>query len=244
MTALATRQISTAARIQGTQLPRLRPVTPTASTTSVAAELEQIGSTVRYHRDKTIVEEGDRLIHVFKVTEGALRAIRLLPDGRRCVTRFLLPGDFFGFSDDTEAPHTIEAVSDVTLVRYTRPAFEALLERHPQACRHFLNLMCHELSAAQERLLLLGRKSALERLSSFLLTMAPKGSAALMLPMNRSDVADYLGLTVETVSRFLTQLRNRRVIDLRTANEIVLCDREALRSISENEIAASHATRH
>lgn len=248
MTALATRPARHNVRTPANRdrPDYLRPV-PTSDAAAVAAELDSIGSIVTYPRDKAVVREGDRTDYVFKVVDGALRSVRLLADGRRCVTNFLLPGDFFGFSHDGHAAHTIETLGDVRLVRYSRAAFEALLDRNPRAVRQFLDMMCGELSAAQDRLVLLGRKSALERLSTFLLAMAEHKSAAvsseqaLDLPMNRSDIADYLGLTVETVSRFLTQLRSRGIIDVRSANQIVLLDRARLRDISESEIRAAHS---
>jgi CRP-like cAMP-binding protein len=211
----------------------LRPVPAASSREAVSAELERIGSTVAYRRGQMLVEEGNPAEYVFRVVSGALRSVRLLPDGRRYITNFLLPGDFFGLADVETYTQSVEAVADAKIVRYSRNAFQALLERDPRAGRHFLELVCGELSAAQERLLLLGRKNAMERIATFLLTMADRTKASeIDLPMNRSDVADYLGLTVETVSRLLTQLRGSRVIELPTANHIRVRNRDALKGIS------------
>ena len=174
---------------------------------------------------------------------GTLRAVRLLPDGRRYITSFLLPGDFFGFTANGHYSQTIEAVADAKLVRYSRRGFNAVLEADAHAGQHFFGLMCAELSAAQDRMLLLGRKSAMERMASFLLGMgdrpASNGSkdrSGVHLPMSRSDIADYLGLTVETVSRVLTQLKNRGAIGLPNVNHVLFKDRDALEDISAGEM--------
>ncbi len=215
---------------------------PVPAGDAVSAELDRIGTVMNYARGRMVIEEGNPAEYVYKVVGGALRSVRLLPDGRRCITNFLLPGDFFGFTESREYLHTVEAIADATVVRYSRRGFEVLLEGNPRAGRRFFGLMCQELSVAQDRLLLLGRKHALERLATFLLAMADRKSSAIAtggnaieLPMNRTDVADYLGLTVETVSRLLTQLRGRRIIDLPTANHVVILKRDDLEDISSSQ---------
>jgi CRP-like cAMP-binding protein len=189
-------------------------------------------------RGKTLIEEGDPAEHVFKVVSGALRAVRLLSDGRRYITKFLLPGDYFGFTKGDCYDQGVEVVGDATFIRYSRRSFDALLAGDAAAGRQFFGIICGELCAAQDRLLLLGRKSALERLASFLLGLSDRRTMSepglrneVQLPMNRSDVADYLGLTVETVSRLLTHLRSGRIIDLPTPNRVVFMDRDALEDI-------------
>lgn len=220
----------------------LRPVTEAPASDAVTAELERLGTVMTAPRGKTVIEEGADAQFVFRVVAGALRAVRLLPDGRRYVTKFLLPGDYFGFSEGRSYDQTVEVVGEATFVRYSRSGFEALLSRDPAAGRRFFGVICGELCAAQDRLLLLGRKSALERLAAFLLSMAARkvsagspGQNEVHLPMNRSDVADYLGLTVETVSRLLTHLRGERIIDLPTPNHVVFLQREALEAIRRSE---------
>jgi CRP/FNR family transcriptional regulator, anaerobic regulatory protein len=220
----------------------LRPVPRVSARDHVATELERIGTVVTAVRGKTVIEEGETVEHVFKVVAGALRAVRLLPDGRRYITKFLLPGDYFGFTEGGHYDQTVEVVGDATFIRYSRSSFDSLLARDAAAGRRFFGVICGELCAAQERLLLLGRKCARERLATFLLGMADRtvpGEAAspneIHLPMNRADVADYLGLTVETVSRLLTQMRNDRVIDLPTPNHVLFVKREALEAISSGE---------
>ncbi len=241
MTAVAT-QASPAIRTQiparktsSTQLPRLAPPTGAEAGT---ASLDRLGSLHVMPRGKTIVEQGDAAEHVYKVVSGALRMVRLLPDGRRSVIDFLLPGDFFGLAEDGTYSHSLEVLSDTSFVRYPKQQLKQLLEEDPRAGRRFFNLMCGQLSAAQERLLTLCRKSAVERIASFLLAMtertrSPKTVDAdtIKLPMCRADIADYLGLTIETVSRILTQLRESHVIDIPTASQIVVRDRGKLVTI-------------
>lgn len=204
------------------------------------AELDRMGIQVACRRGQTLVEEGNPAEYIFKVVSGALRAVRLLADGRRYVASFHMPGDFLGLGDGENYGHSIEALADATLVRYTRASFEAMLDRDPSAGRRFFGLMRKELSAAQDRLLLLGRKTAAERLASFLLTLADRKTGsngaqncAIELPMNRSDMADYLGLRIETVCRLLTDLKHRRVIDLPGIHSVMVLRRDLLEIESE-----------
>ena len=228
---------------------QLHPV-PAASATAC---LDNLGTSVSYTRGKTLIEEGHPAEYVYKVVTGALRKVRLLPDGRRHITSFLMPGDFFGFADGTNYTHTVEAVADVTVVRYSRRGFEAVLDRDPRAGRHFLGLVCRALTASQDQLLLLGRKSALERMATFLLALsdrmgadceaAPGPDVEIDLPMNRTDVADYLGLTIETVSRLVTRLRSQKIIDTPDAHRVVILKRDALEILSAGEMQVTGDSR-
>jgi len=206
----------------------------------VAAELDRAGTTVACRKGKTLVEEGDPAEYIFKVVSGAIRAVRLLADGRRYVASFHMPGDFLGLADGESYSHSFEALADASLIRYTRTSFEAMLDRNPGAGRSFFGILRKELSAAQDRLLLLGRKTAAERLASFLLSLADRnsgnndaGDGAIELPMNRSDMADYLGLRIETVCRLLTDLKHRRIIDLPGIHSVMVLRRDLLETESE-----------
>ncbi len=200
--------------------------------------LDRLGSVVLANRNTAVIEEGDRAEYVFKVVAGALRTVRLLPDGRRHVANFLLPGDFFGFTETDTYTQGVEAVADATLVRYPRSSVEKVMETDPSLARRFLTMICGQLASTQDRLLLLGRKTAVERLATFLLAMAERtcteqgDDREVDLPMSRGDIADYLGLTVETVSRVLSQLRSTKVIDLPSATHIVFLKQQALREMS------------
>lgn len=218
-----------------------RPYRIDATVTVSKSPLDGLGSVMVVKRQRTVSEQGAPADNVYKVVSGALRTVRLLPDGRRHVANFLLPGDFFGLAEHDEYTHSVEAVADTTVIRYPRPAIERLLLTSGPASRHLLGLVCGQLSAAQDRLLLLGRKSAIERLATFLLALADRESSnrtratAVDLPMNRGDIADYLGMTVETVSRVLTYLRRRRIIQIENVNRIVFLRRDALEDLSLGE---------
>ncbi len=207
---------------------------------SPATEPDRAGTVVSCRKGQTLVEEGHRAAYIFKVVSGALRTVRFLPDGRRHVASFHLPGEFIGLADDGLYGHSVEALSDARLVRYTRTSFEATLERDPGAGRRLFDVMRKELAAAQDRLLLLGRKTAAERLATFLLTLIDRksdshgaGDREIELPMNRSDMADYLGLRIETVCRLLTDLKHRHIIDLPSIHSVVVLRRDLLEDESE-----------
>lgn len=225
--------------------PRLAPPVVSGGLTRAAegaasadTALERISVLLPVKRGRTVVTQGDPAEFVYRVMKGALRAVKLLGDGRRHVADFLLPGDFIGLTDAGEYGHSVEAVEDTVLKRYPRRGFETVLQTDPRVGRHFLRFVCDELSAAQDRLLLLGRKSAMERLAAFLLNMAdqsatPTGAKdGCTLAMTRVDIGDYLGLTVETVSRLLSQLRSRGIIDLPRPQDVIFLNRAALEDLS------------
>lgn len=198
-------------------------------------DLDEVGTAHVVPRGKTVAEEGAPAEYVFRIVSGAFRMVRLLPDGRRSVIDFLLPGDYFGLAENGTYSHSLEVISDASFIRYPKEQLRRLLDSDPRASRRFFNLMCEQLSAAQGRLLMLSRKSAVERIASFILAMADRSQrkdGAIKLPMNRADVADYLGLTIETVSRTLSQLKTEKLIELPTACQIVLRDRDRLAAIS------------
>jgi CRP/FNR family transcriptional regulator, anaerobic regulatory protein len=182
---------------------------------------------------ETIFWEGDAADSVFEVVSGTLRLHKLLPDGRRQVTGFLCAGHLIGLAPEGTWVYTAEAITDVTLCRYRRPAFERLIDTVPGFARRVLTVTSHELRVAQDQMLLLGRKTAAERVASFLLLMAEQqGGEEISVPMGRNDIADYLGLTVETVCRTLTQLKRSEMIELPTHGHIVIRDRDELEELA------------
>jgi CRP-like cAMP-binding protein len=220
----------------------LRTIPSNAAPDPVDTELRRIGTSISCPRGKMLIGEGDVAEHLFKVESGALRVVRLLPDGRRYIINFLMPGDYFGLADAKHYSNSVEAVSDARVIRYSRRSFEAMVESDARVGQRFFFVMSKELSAAQNRLVLLGRKTALERLAAFLLVMANAqpgdrrpGAREIDLPMSRSDVADYLGLRIETISRILTALRKQGVIALPDSHSFILLDRDALNDLSEGE---------
>ena len=167
-----------------------------------------------YAPGEAIFWEGDESGHIFDVLEGILRIYRILPDGRRAIMGFLYPGDVLGVSFQSRYLFTAEAVTDVKLRRFSKGRFFALVNDSPELRPQLFALLCDEMSAAQDQMLLLGRKNAEERVVSFLLAVQRKcgGGAEIELPMSRLDMADYLGLTIETVSRMMSGLTRRGLI--------------------------------
>jgi len=201
--------------------------------------LERIVTQQTLAPGQAIFYEGDTADHVYNVTRGTVRLSKLLSDGRRQVTGFLLPGDFLGFARDQTYSYSAEAVDEVQVCRFAVREFEALFERHPELERRLLAKASNELAEAQDQMLLLGRKSPSEKLCSFLLRLQRRqqqvggGSGPLRLSMGRGDIADYLGLTVETVSRCFTRLRKDGYLALPDPNTVVFRDLAGLTKLAE-----------
>jgi len=181
-------------------------------------QLNKISSAVKLDAGGTVFYEGDDSTYLFNVVRGALRLSKLLPDGRRQVTGFLFPGDFLGLSVGGIYPYTAEALAPSELCRFDRTKFTRILDRYPKLEHQLLSLASNELVQAQEHIMVLGRKTASERIATVLLKLVGRigkkgnGGCALDLPMTRMDLADYTGLTTETVSRTLSQMKKEGVI--------------------------------
>lgn len=187
-----------------------------------------------------IFHEGDPVRRVFMLANGSLKIYTLLADGRRQITGFMFPGDFLGISIDDEYAFTAEALVQSELWWFTRDAFDRFVEENPKVERELYRLAAHELAAAQSQMVLLGRKTAAERLASFFLSLLERqemvvgeSQNAFDLPMSRLDIADYLGLTKETVSRMLAHLRNRKLIRLASQDRIEILNRAGLKEMAE-----------
>jgi CRP-like cAMP-binding protein len=229
--------LATASRTQPATLERFAPalLATCARAGDDIAAFDEIGTVVSLRRDETLFREGDAARYCFKVLTGAVRSCRLLHDGRRHIGEFLLPGDFIALEAAEAHRFTVEAVSDATVMRYSRLAIDRLVQQRPRLGKCLLGLVCGGLSAAQSQMLLLGRKNAVERLASFLLMMADRNGETdrVSLPMTRSDIADYLGLTIETVSRIFSQFKTQGVIQLKASSEVVLKSRNLLEDLAE-----------
>lgn len=200
----------------------------------IAGPLQRLGQTIAYDRNEVVEDAGDPAEFVYKVVSGTLRAVRLLADGRRHIARFLTAGDYFGIAEADEYSSGLEAITDCTLMRYPRRSFEGILESDATAGRQLFGQICRQLEASNHLLLLLGRKTATERLASFLLSFRQNDAEAICLPMCRSDIADHLGLTIETVSRVITKFRQQRWIRLQDASHIVITAPDALKALAAN----------
>lgn len=199
------------------------------------AALDRVGTVVSLDRDDVLFYESDPAEHYFKVVSGSVRTCKLLADGRRHVGEFYLPGDFIGLDAETEYLSTAEAVTGTTLVRYVRRNVDALVWQEPRIGRRLLSIACHNLSLAQQKLVLLARKTAEERIACFLLDLAGRNGETdcVSLPMNRTDIGDHLGLTMETVSRELSHLKSEGIIELKNSHQIRFRNRSALEELAE-----------
>jgi len=199
--------------------------------------LDSIGTRMVVARGHTLFYEGDDADSIYRVISGALRTSRLMPDGRRYVADFLFPGDFVALNDVAKRSTTADALCDTILVRCSRRQFETKLEGDRGLGRMILSVLTGGLSSAQERMLLLGRKSAAERVASFLLMMADRaGGNSIELPMTRCDIADYLGLTVETISRTISHFKARKFIRCQGATNLEIQQREALEDLATADV--------
>lgn len=183
---------------------------------------------------RTFITEGEVADTFFDVTAGTARLFKSLPDGRCQITGFAGRGAFLGLAATDHYAFSAEAIGPLHYCRFSRRRLRTLLDDVPALERRLLASAANELVAAQEQMLLLGRKTALERVASFLLARSqldppcPGPAQTLHLPMTRSDIAEYLGLRIETVSRMLTRLKLAHVIALPSASEIVIRNRPAL----------------
>ena len=204
-----------------------------------AGHLSDISTLQRKGPGEILFAEGDEADAIYEVVHGMLRLYKLLPDGRRLITGFLSAGHLLGLAPEGVCVYTAEAVTEVMLRRYKRTTFERLIDEVPGFARRLLAAASHELSAAQNQMLLLGRKAAAERVASFLLLMASQqgchGDGEIDVPMTRADIADHLGLTIETVSRTLTRLKQDGLIALPAPNRIEIRDRDQLEELAAGE---------
>lgn len=218
----------------------VRPVTICRSQTpEVLAGLRRLGTMQRLAEGQAVFHEGDPARRVFMLTYGSLKIYTLLLDGRRQVTGFMFPGDFLGVALDGEYAFTIESLERSELWWFSRDAFTRFVDENPAIERELYHLSAHELAAAQQQMVLLGRKTAAERLASFTLELLERQERVggererfIDLPMNRLDIADYLGLTKETVSRMLADLRGRGLIRLERQNRVEVLDRVRLEAVA------------
>jgi CRP/FNR family transcriptional regulator, nitrogen fixation regulation protein len=212
--------------------PHIRPVPPVGSR-ALEGNIELMGASMSFTRNAEIYGETEPAEYFYKVISGTVRTYKVLSDGRRQIGAFHMPGDVFGLEMGDEHTFSAEAISDAKVLVIKRSTLVALAERDNEVARQLWALTGRELSRVQDHILLL-IKTAQERVVDFLLEMAERASnnGALELPMSRQDIADYLGLTIETVSRTLTMLENAAAIELPTSRRIVLRNRSALNRLN------------
>ena len=195
--------------------------------------MQMMGATMSFPRNAEIFGENEPADYVYRVVSGSVRTYKILTDGRRQVGGFYLPGDVFGLEFADQHSFSAEAVTAAKVAVVKRSALTALADRDPAIGRELFAITGRELRRVQDHVLLLV-KSAQERVASFLLEMAERACAnnTVELPMSRQDIADYLGLTIETVSRTLTCLEISCTIEVPSSRRIVLRNRTALNRLN------------
>ncbi|MEX2617446.1 MAG: cyclic nucleotide-binding domain-containing protein [Alphaproteobacteria bacterium] len=202
-------------------------------------DIASIATNLEFSPHDPIIDEGEPAGFLYNVTGGTVRLYKLLPDGRRQITGFLNNGDFMGIALNNSYSYSAEAVDRVKVCRFARGKLEVLLDKYPHLERRMLGLASNELIQAQDQMMLLGRKTAKEKIVTFLLSLSKRqlkigGKASpVALPMSRTDIADYLGLTTETVSRTFSLLKRDHAIRIEQGGMVSLPDIEALQDVAD-----------
>jgi len=201
----------------------------------VCRKTDIAGPMAKVARKQPIYSEGDAATHRYKVMEGAVRISRILSDGHRQVLDIFLPGATFGIEVAETYGATAEAVGDVVLLRCPRACIDNRSEVDHRS--EMLAMMSRSLSAAQDHVAMLGHQGAKERVASFIIRLAQGqnrgANQPLDLPVGRQDIADYLGLTIETTCRTLTDLKTSQVISAPSRQQIVIRNLARLEAVAE-----------
>jgi CRP/FNR family transcriptional regulator, anaerobic regulatory protein len=203
------------------------------------ARLAAVAVEIEVAAGSTFIEEAEPAHNFFNITRGTAKLFKLLPDGRRQITGFAGVGHFLGLAVSDTYAFSAEAIEPVHFCRFSRTRLRVLLDDFPAMEKRLLEAATNELVAAQEQMLLLGRKTARERLASFLVMQSRQGAPCqhprtrFPLPMTRGDIADYLGLTIETVSRTLTRFRTEGLIEIPGHSELIILNRRALANLAD-----------
>jgi CRP/FNR family nitrogen fixation transcriptional regulator len=200
---------------------------------SQSGGIELMGAVMPFARNAEIYGENEPADYLYKLVTGTVRTYKVLIDGRRQIGAFYLPGDIFGLETGEEHTFSAEAITDCKIIVIKRSAVLAMAAKDNEVAHQMWELTARELQRMQEHVLVL-IKSAEERVAGFLLEMAGRipGSGVVELPMSRQDIADYLGLTIETISRTLTHLEKAAAIEVPTSRRILLRNRSALNRLN------------
>lgn len=210
--------------------------------------LNEAADHITFLAGEVLVREGDAATHLFNITAGDVRVHKLLSDGRRQIVGFLSAGDFLGLATGDRYAFSAEALGPGAACRFRKADYRKVLRELPELEHALLDRAAHELKAAHDQMLLLGRKTAMERLASFLVGLSELARRAggdgrlVALPMTRAEIADYLGLTTETVSRVTTRLKTRGVIRLLTMHSLSIERPSELLQLAGLEAEAAPAT--
>jgi CRP/FNR family nitrogen fixation transcriptional regulator len=187
---------------------------------------ERESTQCRFVQGESLFSEGDEIAHHYRIVSGAVRLFRTTLDGRRQITGFRLPGEILGFEWPDDCELSAEATRDVIAARCSRSGFERAIDEQPDVRKRTIGLLRQELAALQTHLVVLGRQTASERVVSFLIDFAKRShtrdGTAFDIYVTREDLADYLGLTLETVSRVLSSLKRRNLIALPASHHVII----------------------
>lgn len=198
------------------------------------ALLTEILVEVRLAKGSSVFSQGDSARHLFCLSRGVVRTSKMQADGRRQVTGFLYPGDIMGLSFEGAYNYSADALTEVLLQRVPIDNLSELFEEAPNLAKYLLEATANELAAAQDQMVLLGCKTAREKVASFLMDLSSRAgpglgpSAEIDLVMSRADIADYLGLAIESISRALTDLKQEGLVEFSKARRVMIRDRTAL----------------
>ncbi len=219
----------------GAQTPAFAGLPMPAQTSSADA-----ASVCLYHARADLFLEGDEAAHVLEVVEGVICAYRLLPDGHRHVVSFYFPGDLIGYCCVGIHSFSAQALTPVRVRRIPRHSVDRMVDLKPEVARRLLKLAANELNATRNHLLCLASKSAEAKMASFLVALSRRNAAAgedatrVHLPMTRVDIGDYLGLTIETVSRTLSKLKRAGIISLPRTSVVLIRQPQELTAIAQS----------
>lgn len=208
--------------------------------------LARVAQRVKLPAGKAFIEEGSPAAYFYDVNHGDVRVFKSLADGRRQVTGFMGAGHFLGLAINGNYAFSAEAMNDVQVCRFDRGALQKVFQEFPALERKLLDVATHEMVVAQEQMLLLGRKTAIERVASFLMAWAerleihsfgivPETAFTMKLPMNRTDLADYLGLTIESVSRAFSRLKQDGLIAFTHSHAVTVQQAQRLIDITNGD---------
>ncbi|ABE62754.1 transcriptional regulator, Crp/Fnr family [Nitrobacter hamburgensis X14] len=223
-------QTITAPTVNALDIPHVMAAEPADQFSAIVRCSRVVASEFSYNKDEEIYGEGEPSEYLYQIISGAVRTYKLLSDGRRQISAFHLPGDVFGLDPGSEHRLTAEAITNTTVRLVPRRNLEKAAASNVQVTRNLWTITASDLRHAEDHMLLLGRKTAMERVATFLLEMDRRLARAGMmaLPMCRRDIGDYLGLTLETVSRALSQLNDEGILMFSSARQIALRNRQRL----------------
>lgn len=214
--------------------PRVAPVAKNgAAAHGFEASLELMGMKLTYGRNEEIYGQDEPAQYVYKVLKGSVRTHKILDDGRRQIGAFYLPGDIFGLESGAKHRFAAEAIADTLVLAIKRSTLASLAQTDAIVARELWQMTARALDHVHDQMILLGRSSAQERVASFLIEMANRSvnQAEFDIPMSRQDIADYLGLTIETVSRTFSSMERSALIELPSSRKVRLKNRAALRNM-------------